>query len=103
MKCKRCKKECMESELKDGYCFECYSKYKNNIAELKSIKNSVAEYFKKWSICCIILGIILVIISIIQEYGFFAIVSIIATVAVVTALLRAVAEIIQLLEDIKNK
>lgn len=103
MKCKRCKKECMESELNNGYCFECYNKYKNDITELKNIKNSVAEDFKKWSICCIILGIVLVIIAIIEKYGFFAILSIVATVSVITALLRAVAEIIQLLEDIKNK
>ena len=27
MKCKRCKKECMESELTDGFCTECYGKY----------------------------------------------------------------------------
>lgn len=103
MRCKRCKKECMESELTDGYCFECYSKYKNNITELKNIKNSVAEYFKKWSICCIVFGIILIIIAIIENYGFLIILSIVATVAVVTTLLRAVSEIIQLLEDIKNK
>lgn len=30
MKCKRCKKECMESELTDGFCTECYGKYDNN-------------------------------------------------------------------------
>lgn len=103
MQCKRCKKECMESELTDGFCLECYKKCKNNITELKNIKNSIAEYFKKWSICCIIFGIVLVIIAIIENYGFFAILSIVAAVAVITALLRAIAEIIQLLEDIKNK
>lgn len=31
MKCKKCKKECLESELTDGICKECMSKSKNNV------------------------------------------------------------------------
>ena len=30
MVCKKCKRECLESELKDGVCIECTSKKKNN-------------------------------------------------------------------------
>lgn len=33
MKCKRCKKECMESELIDGFCKECYGKQDNGITQ----------------------------------------------------------------------
>lgn len=31
MKCLKCKKECLESELTDGICKECMSKTKNNV------------------------------------------------------------------------
>lgn len=103
MKCKRCKKECLESELTNGFCSECYKKYGNDVTELKNIKNPIARYFETWTTCCIIVGIILVIIAVIEEYGFLTILGIASSVAVIAMLLRAIAEIIQLLEDIKNK
>ena len=30
MKCKKCKKECLESELKDGFCQDCIEKPNKN-------------------------------------------------------------------------
>ena len=39
MICKKCKKECLESELKNGICQECVSKNKNS--EIKTVIVSV--------------------------------------------------------------
>lgn len=59
MECKRCKKECLESELKNGYCAECFNKCKGDENKLKNINNRIADYFRIWSYSLIVIGIIL--------------------------------------------
>lgn len=103
MECKKCKKECIKSEITNGFCIECFQKYNGNISSLKKIDNNIANYFKKWSICAIVAGVILALLSIVASYGILTILSIILITLVISAFLRAIAEIIQLLEDIKNK
>ena len=48
MKCEKCKKVCMESELINGYCYECRNKYKEesyskNDGELSEVINKIAK------------------------------------------------------------
>lgn len=103
MECKRCKKVCMESELTNGFCSECFQKYKGDIYKLKNIKNPIANYFKKWAICAIVVGVIIAVLAIISSYGILTVLTTISISLIISAILRAIAEIIQLLEDIKNK
>lgn len=103
MECKKCKKSCMDSELINGFCEECRIKYKDNTEQLYNCKNSIANSFKIWASCSIAAGIILAIICFIFSAGVAISVIWIIAALVISALLRAVAEIIQLLEDIKNK
>lgn len=103
MECKKCKKECMESEIINGFCSECFKKYKGDITKLKKISNPIADNFKKWAICEIIAGIIIAVLCFIGSYGILVVLSIISVSLVIAAILRAISEIIQLLEDIKNK
>ena len=110
MNCKKCKKECMESELTNGYCYECYQKYKNNIVELKNIENPIATTIKKASTVLKIIGYIgtaILLFALIYTYGFLigcisALIEVFI-VFVTTILLDGFAEIIQLLDNIKNK
>lgn len=103
MQCKKCKKECLESELKNGYCSECFKKYSGDIDKLKITNNSISKFFRVGSVMIIILGIFLGIISFSANYGIFISLSCAFTMFVFSAFLIAIAEIIQLLEDIKNK
>lgn len=110
MKCKKCKKECMESELTNGYCYSCYQESKGNIEELKTIKNDTAEKIKKTSNVIKILGYIgslILLFLFIYLYNFTngLIVGILTafSIFITTILLDGFAEIIQLLENIKNK
>lgn len=110
MQCKKCKKECMESELTNGYCYECYQKYKNDVIELKNIENSIATAIKKASTIIKIIGYIvtsILLFALIYTYGFFiGIISALIEAFIIfitTILLDGFAEIIQLLENIKNK
>lgn len=110
MQCKKCKKECMESELTNGYCYECYQKYKNDVIELKNIENPIATAIKKASTIIKIFGYIgtaILLFALIYIYGFFIgfISALIEAfiIFVITILLDGFAEIIQLLENIKNK
>ena len=52
MVCKKCKKECLESELKDGICRDCMSKTNKNsmiitilISVVISVLNSIEIVF----------------------------------------------------------
>ncbi len=101
MECKKCKKECMENELFNGFCNECRKKY--NIKELNNIENPIAKYFKIWCFIAIIVGILLGIICIFANYGIFISLLCISASLALSSFLRAIAEIIQLLENIKNK
>lgn len=102
MNCVKCKKNCLESELVDGLCYECRNKYKNSSGALEG-NNLVAQAFKIWCFAALIVGIILSIILFANDYGILLTVICISASLVVFAFLRAIAEIIQLLEDIKNK
>ena len=70
MECKKCKKECLETELKDGFCGDCYKKYNGNITKLKTSKNAVAQYLKNWAIASIIIGALLGIIDFVANGSF---------------------------------
>lgn len=103
MECKKCKKECIESELKQGYCLDCFERYNGNIEKLKNTENSTAKFFKVVSIAIIILGIILGIIAFTANFGIFIALTCSFSLIIFSVFLIAIAEIIQLLEDIKNK
>lgn len=101
MQCKKCGKECMESELTNGFCEDCLKKYGENSQELKFVNNNIANTFKILVYIIIVIGVILAIVGCTLNliYGILIFVS-----TLLSALfLRAIAEIIQLLEDIKNK
>ena len=103
MECKKCRKECMESELTNGFCNECIEKYGNNTTKLRNTLNPIADMLKKWFISIIVAGLILGIIIFIYSTEIVgALVCVIASLPI-AFLIRALAEIIQLLEDIKNK
>ncbi len=101
MKCKKCGKECMENELVNGFCKECIDKYGENSEELRDVENRIARIIKILVGIIIVLGIICMIISF--SYDIIYTVIIILSTFISALLLRAIAEIIQLLEDIKNK
>lgn len=120
MKCVRCKKECLSDELINGYCYEC-RKYlgvdEKNVSSLKyqDVKNDVGQ---KISITCLFIkygGIALSTIgALVYIYEFRdnfldVILGIIAglfgisTSYFIGLLLEALAEIINLLQNIRNK
>lgn len=101
MKCKKCGKECMENELVNGFCKECIDRYGENSEELRDVENRIARIIKILVGIIIVLGIICMIISF--SYDIIYTVIIILSTFISALLLRAIAEIIQLLEDIKNK
>lgn len=101
MQCKKCGKECMESELTNGFCEDCIKKYGQNSQEIKHKENHIANLIRIFVIVIIILGCILGIIELVVNI-LTGIIVFIATF--ISALLfSSIAEIIQLLEDIKNK
>ena len=101
MKCIKCKKDCLESELENGLCYECRNKYR--IIDNVDTVNFVAQGFKIFSIIEVFIGIILSIILLVNDYDIIYTIICIAASIIVFAFSRAIAEIIQLLEDIKNK
>lgn len=110
MQCKKCKKECMESELTNCYCQTCWEKYKDNPTELKNIKNPTATTIRNLStfvriIGCIVTAILLFVIAYSYDIIIALIVAIVEvfTLFVVAILLDGFAEIIQLLENLNNK
>lgn len=103
MECKKCRKECLETELKEGFCVDCYKRYDGNITKLKTSKNVVAQYLKNWAMASIVVGMLLAIIGFIANESFLSVICIILGSLIAAGLLRAGSEIIQLLEDIKNK
>ena len=114
MQCKKCKKDFKEEELMNGLCFDCFEKlqqeeqqpepklYFTDDDDVKvQEKNLVASIIK---VLAIVYGIISVIFLFIPNnlgnyYSF-----IITIAGIVSAIFTyGLAEIIQLLEDIKNK
>ncbi len=103
MKCKKCGRDCLEEEIIEGYCLECVKKHKNNFEELKVKENKIAEIYRLLAVIILGSGIFISLViltsNISDEY---AIKAFIITVGWFL-LLIGFAEIIQLLEDIKNK
>lgn len=120
MNCVRCKKECLSNELVNGYCYECrkylgideenkenlkYENLENEVGHKISIVSSIIKY----------LGILVSIISAIaciciEEDKFVGIVlaTLLCSIGIITyyflsLLLQALAEILNLLENIKYK
>lgn len=116
MQCQKCKKEYPDEELMNGICFDCFENNQKEQSKLKNYKmspieekhpyyqqNPIANYFKTWAVLVIIVGIFCSgYIFIHFENIILGIISF-SSFAVTGSLLIAVAEIIQLLEDIKNK
>ena len=101
MQCKKCSKECMESELIDGYCSDCIKKYGINSNEIHHKENHLAKSIKSSIVIIMVLGCISAFIAVINNWV-VGISIFIATLAAAFSFL-VIAEIIQLLEDIKNK
>lgn len=115
MNCKKCGKDYPTNELMNGICYECFIKNQNNNDTLNDFKmskieeknnfieNSVSKEFKIWAIFIIIVGIVIALLIGVYFENFILGICAFGSFYVVWMLLRAVAEIIQLLEDIKNK
>lgn len=84
---------------------------KNEDKSLTSKRNPIADCFKLLSIFTIFIGFLLIVFyffiaykeNMINFYFIISIVFYILSATIVFFVLRAIAEIIQLLEDIKNK
>lgn len=95
--CKSCCKDITEEEAEEciGYCKSCYADYIN-------IENIVAKKIKDISIWIGLLGVVMAIIILVNENIIGSI--IIGLISVLIAILvYGYGEIIQLLEDIKNR
>lgn len=103
MQCKKCKKNCMESELVNGYCLDCLQKYKNNKEELKNTENKFGKTLRIASIVIVLLFVFYGLILIIADKNTILAISLIISSVFLGFFIRALSEIIQLLEDIKNK
>ena len=101
MQCRKCGRECMESELTNGFCADCIKKYGATSQEIHHSENQLASIIKGFVIAIITSGCISGVIGLILNvfYGIFILVS----TFIFSLAFRAIAEIIQLLEDIKNK
>ncbi len=108
-----CKQEYPNNELMNGICYDCFENKQNEAITYKMskieentnkfIENSIAKEFKIWAICIAIIGIFFAIIIGITSESFIGGIIAFSSFYVIWLLLRAIAEIIQLLEDIKNK
>lgn len=122
IQCKECCRDITEEEYKThkGYCKNCYGERKNierrkeiynnenneseNIEEFEDNgKNTVASIIKGIAVISAIAGVIVGLVSIdALNFGVMAVVIIIASI-ISAVFIYALGEIIQLLEDIKNK
>ncbi len=101
MQCKKCSKECMESELTNGFCSDCIQKYGLTSEEIHYKKNHLAGIIKSLVIVIIVLGCILGFVGIVLNIAIG--IAIFVATFISALLFSSIAEIIQLLEDIKNK
>ena len=108
MRCKRCKMECLNEELTNGYCSTCAESFeetennKSYSTEYES-SNKIATFIEIISAIFFIIGGFAIIISIPAKFGIMLGIICFLSCSFVAILLRGFAEIIQLLEDIKNK
>ena len=108
MQCKQCKRECLESELRNGVCNECFKKNLSSVkgsddTPRRNIENAIAQEFKIWALIILIVGIISAVISFAVSENIVIALITLGSFYIIWMALRAIAEIIQLLEDIKNK
>lgn len=103
MQCKKCGKECMESELTNGYCSDCIEKYRENSEEIHNIGNHLANTYRILMGIVILIGIIFTILVISISGSILSGILVIIATALMTLFFRTISEILQLLEDIKNK
>jgi uncharacterized protein YacL len=116
MKCLRCKKECLESELIDGFCYDCVHSTNSTInPQTHTLDDSVEnEYSRKINIfvniyrsCGIIICLLFSFIYAIEATAVIEAILIafivIAIILITSFFIEALGVIIQLLEDIKNK
>ena len=107
--CINCKKEisAIEDNIYSGYCENCYEEIKGKETKsntYNSPSNSVATILKVISTITFIIGIIIFIFGIVSDEIELGIgIAVIISSFVGSVLLYAFGEIIQLLEDIKNK
>ena len=118
--CKECCKDISEEEYNShkGYCKSCYNDRYNiekakrqfnktdnntndNEEEEKSTTNIVAKVIKIIAILNAIAGVILGLVGI-EDFEVYAVIFIVASI-ISSIFIYAIGEIIQLLEDIKNK
>lgn len=118
--CKECCKDIPEEEYNShkGYCKSCYNDRYNiekakrqfnktdnntndNEEEEKSTTNIVAKVIKIIAILNAIAGVILGLVGI-EDFEVYAVIFIVASI-ISSIFIYAIGEIIQLLEDIKNK
>lgn len=110
--CKKCKKCFNENELNNGLCFDCFEKLQQekqqpeqrlHFTDNDSIKiqekNLVASIIKIFAFIEAILSVLFMFLPLENHYSF-----IITIAGIIIAIFTyAFGEIIQLLEDIKNK
>ena len=118
MQCKECCRDMSEEEYKKygGYCKNCYADRKS-IEEKREIYNDSTEneevyvedgtngIAKTIKIIAITLGVLSIIASLIlrEELGIILLITTIIISIISSVFVYALGEIIQLLEDIKNK
>ena len=116
MKCALCKKECLKDELTEGLCDECleknYAKRNKTAPEhLEKYYNKVAQKIRWLIYATWAVGAIYTVIETLINYDITksvkeSILFFVVRISVVifsTVVLEALAEIVQLLQDIKDK
>ena len=103
MQCKKCGKECIESELTNGFCSDCIEKYGQNSQEIYYKENHLANTYRILIGVVVLIGIILTIMVLAMTGGIFYGILVVISSALMVLFFRTIAEILQLLEDIKNK
>lgn len=101
MRCKRCKMECADNELIDGYCEVCRDIIKSEAVRSKYIVNALSKRLTIIEILFVLIGVGLTTFCFTFNI-IYGIISLCISVFIV-AILSSLSEIIQLLEDIKNK
>lgn len=121
MKCVRCKKECLNDELINGYCYDCRKylgvdeknisslKYNSDVTNEVGSKISVASSIIKYSgMVSSVIGAIVYICEF-KDSAFGVVLAIVlGFIGIIVSyfiglLLDGLAEILNLLENIKNK
>ena len=121
MKCKKCGKEYPENELMKGICYDCFEEKQNQSEVSKVIEeikeethytnsqkserniNGLSSAYHGLSSICFLLSIILAFIFAMIFQEFIVSASVFVAFIFIGLFLQTSSEILQLLEDIKNK